>query len=78
MLYDRNHTHQIVLDDTRYRPMTTMDTTAELAQCDYSYLKQRHYVARTMSHGLFVQSADMSPGWERMEALAWMEQLGRT
>lgn len=75
MLYDRNPTHQIVLDDTRYRPMTSEDTVTSLEPCDRTYLKQRHYVARTKPHGLFLQSADILSGWEQMEASEWMEHL---
>lgn len=75
MLYDRNPTHALVLDDTAYRAMTPADADAPLAECDYAYLKQRHYVARTKAAGLSVSSEALLPGWEQMDAKAWMAKL---
>lgn len=77
MLYDRNPTHRLVLEDTQYRPMIDADATAELAPCDYAYLKQRQYVARTRPAGLAVATEPFFDGWERLAESAWMEKLGR-
>lgn len=75
MLYDRNLTHNLVLDDTRYRPMVAGEQDAVLTPCDLAYLKQRHYVARTTPCGLTQATEALANGWERLADLAWMDRL---
>lgn len=75
MLYDRNLTHRLVLDDTHYRPMIAGEATVPLAECDRAYLKQRHYVARTVPAGLSVATTDLLDGW--VEASAWTDNARR-